>query len=61
MIGIFNRSHYDDVVTVGVLELAPEEVWRQRAVATVLVEALRRLDPSSPARLSASSSSIKSP
>jgi PPK2 family polyphosphate:nucleotide phosphotransferase len=29
-IGIFNRSHYEDVVTVGVMELAPEEVWRPR-------------------------------
>jgi PPK2 family polyphosphate:nucleotide phosphotransferase len=27
---IFNRSHYEDVVTVRVLELAPEEVWRPR-------------------------------
>ena len=95
MIGIFNRSHYEDVVTVGVLGLAPQEVWRRRpgrivecerlladdeftaayddaisgtstehapwyvipadrnwlrnlAVATVLVEALRRLDPTFP-------------
>jgi PPK2 family polyphosphate:nucleotide phosphotransferase len=30
MIGIFNRSHYEDVVTVGVLELAPREVWERR-------------------------------
>ncbi len=30
MIGIFNRSHYEDVVTVGVLGLAPEQVWRSR-------------------------------
>lgn len=29
-IGIFNRSQYEDVVTVGVLGLAPEEVWRPR-------------------------------
>jgi PPK2 family polyphosphate:nucleotide phosphotransferase len=29
-IGIFNRSHYEDFVTVGVMELAPEEVWRPR-------------------------------
>jgi PPK2 family polyphosphate:nucleotide phosphotransferase len=29
-IGIFNRSHYEDVVTVGVMELAPDEVWRPR-------------------------------
>ncbi|MBA3346994.1 MAG: polyphosphate kinase 2 family protein [Actinobacteria bacterium] len=30
-IGIFNRSHYEDIVTVRVLGLAPEEVWRRRA------------------------------
>ena len=29
-IGIFNRSHYEDVVTVGVRQLAPEPVWRKR-------------------------------
>ncbi len=29
-IGIFNRSQYEDVVTVGVMELAPEDVWRPR-------------------------------
>ena len=29
-IGIFNRSHYEDVVAVRVLELAPETVWRRR-------------------------------
>jgi PPK2 family polyphosphate:nucleotide phosphotransferase len=29
-IGIFNRSHYEDYVTVGVMELAPDEVWRPR-------------------------------
>ncbi len=29
-IGVFNRSHYEDVVTVGVLGLAPEEVWTRR-------------------------------
>jgi PPK2 family polyphosphate:nucleotide phosphotransferase len=29
-IGIFNRSHYEDVVTVRVRGLAPEEVWRRR-------------------------------
>jgi PPK2 family polyphosphate:nucleotide phosphotransferase len=29
-IGIFNRSHYEDFVTVGVMELAPEDVWRPR-------------------------------
>jgi PPK2 family polyphosphate:nucleotide phosphotransferase len=30
MITVFNRSHYEDVVTVRVKELAPEEVWRAR-------------------------------
>jgi PPK2 family polyphosphate:nucleotide phosphotransferase len=29
-IGIFNRSHYEDVVAVRIRELAPEEVWRRR-------------------------------
>jgi PPK2 family polyphosphate:nucleotide phosphotransferase len=29
-IGVFNRSHYEDIVTVGVLGLFPEEVWRGR-------------------------------
>ena len=29
-IGVFNRSHYEDIVTVGVLGLAPAEVWKRR-------------------------------
>ena len=29
-IGIFNRSHYEDVVVVRVKELAPPEVWGER-------------------------------
>ncbi len=29
-IGIFNRSHYEDVLVVRVAGLAPEEVWRPR-------------------------------
>ena len=29
-IGIFNRSHYEDVVAVRVQNLAPEEVWSRR-------------------------------
>ena len=29
-IGIFNRSHYEDVVTVRINELEPEKVWRRR-------------------------------
>jgi len=30
MIGVFNRSHYEDVLAVRVRELAPEPVWRAR-------------------------------
>ncbi len=30
MIGIFNRSHYEDVLIVRVRELVPEAVWRPR-------------------------------
>ena len=40
MIGIFNRSHYEDVVTVGVLGLAPEDVWRRRPERIVEFERL---------------------
>jgi PPK2 family polyphosphate:nucleotide phosphotransferase len=29
-IGIFNRSHYEDVVTVGLLDLVPKKVWQRR-------------------------------
>jgi PPK2 family polyphosphate:nucleotide phosphotransferase len=29
-IGIFNRSHYEDVVAVRMLSLAPEKVWKRR-------------------------------
>jgi PPK2 family polyphosphate:nucleotide phosphotransferase len=29
-IGVFNRSHYEDVLVVRVHELVPERVWRQR-------------------------------
>jgi PPK2 family polyphosphate:nucleotide phosphotransferase len=29
-IGIFNRSHYEDVVAVRMLELVPEKVWSRR-------------------------------
>jgi len=29
-IGIFNRSHYEDVLVVRVHDLVPEEVWRRR-------------------------------
>lgn len=30
MIGIFNRSHYEDVLVTRVENIVPEEVWRQR-------------------------------
>lgn len=30
MIGIFNRSHYEDVLVVRVEHIVPEEVWRPR-------------------------------
>ena len=30
-LGIFNRSHYEDIVAVRMWKLAPEEVWRRRA------------------------------
>ena len=29
-IGVFNRSHYEDVVAVRMHDLAPEDVWRRR-------------------------------
>ncbi len=29
-IGIFNRSHYEDVLVVRVMQLAPEKIWRAR-------------------------------
>ncbi len=31
-IGVFNRSHYEDVLVVRVLKLAPKEVWSKRYV-----------------------------
>ncbi len=40
VIGIFNRSHYEDVVTVRVLGLAPEQVWRRRPQRIVEFEQL---------------------
>jgi PPK2 family polyphosphate:nucleotide phosphotransferase len=30
MIGVFNRSHYEDVLVVRVHEIVPEKVWSQR-------------------------------
>lgn len=29
-VGVFNRSHYEDVVAVRMHEIAPEDVWRRR-------------------------------
>ncbi len=29
-VGVFNRSHYEDVVAVRMLDLAPKEVWERR-------------------------------
>ena len=40
MIGIFNRSHYEDIVTVRVLGLVPAEVWRPRTKRVVEFERL---------------------
>lgn len=40
MIGVFNRSHYEDVVTVRVLGLAPEEVWGPRPSRIIQFERL---------------------
>jgi PPK2 family polyphosphate:nucleotide phosphotransferase len=30
LVGVFNRSHYEDVLIVRVRDLVPEETWRQR-------------------------------
>ena len=56
MIGIFNRSHYEDIVTVRVLGLVPPAVWKARAAAgqRVRTAARRRRDDRAqvlPARL----------
>jgi PPK2 family polyphosphate:nucleotide phosphotransferase len=40
MIGIFNRSHYEDIVTVRVLGLVPSAVWRPRGRRVVEFEHL---------------------
>ncbi|MGZ8782201.1 MAG: PPK2 family polyphosphate kinase [Gaiellaceae bacterium] len=40
MIGIFNRSHYEDVTTVRVLGLVPDGVWRRRPARIVEFERL---------------------
>lgn len=38
LVGVFNRSHYEDVVAVRMHELAPEEVWRRRPTHIVEFE-----------------------
>jgi PPK2 family polyphosphate:nucleotide phosphotransferase len=40
MVGIFNRSHYEDIVTVQVLGLVPADVGRRRAKRVVEFERL---------------------
>lgn len=40
MVGVFNRSHYEDVLVVRVDGLVPEPVWRQRYAAIRDFEAL---------------------
>jgi len=40
MIGVFNRSHYEDVLVVRVEELVPEPVWRARYGHIVAFERL---------------------
>jgi len=37
-IGVFDRSHYEDVLVVRVDELVPEEVWRSRYAEIVAFE-----------------------
>lgn len=39
-IGVFNRSHYEDVLVVRVAKLVPEKVWRRRYAAINDFEAL---------------------
>jgi PPK2 family polyphosphate:nucleotide phosphotransferase len=39
-IGIFNRSHYEDVLVVRVHDLVPEKVWRERYAHINAFEAL---------------------
>ena len=40
MIGVFNRSHYEDVLIVRVHQLAPKKVWKKRYEAINAFEAL---------------------
>ncbi len=39
VVGVFDRSHYEDVVVVRVQELVPERVWRPRFLEVVDFEA----------------------
>ena len=39
-VGVFNRSHYEDVLAVRVRHLAPESVWRPRYAQIVAFERL---------------------
>ena len=39
VVGVFDRSHYEDVVVVRVDELVPESVWRPRFLEVVDLEA----------------------
>ena len=41
-IGVFNRSHYEDVLVARVAELVPEATWRARYAHIVAFEALLR-------------------
>ncbi len=41
-IGIFNRSHYEDVLVVRVEELVPKQVWKKRYAAINAFEAASR-------------------
>ena len=38
MVGVFNRSHYEDVLAVRVRKLAPESVWRPRYAQIIAFE-----------------------
>lgn len=39
-VAVFNRSHYEDIVAVGVKKLAPESVWKRRYEHVVNFERL---------------------
>ncbi len=69
-IGIFNRSHYEDVLVVRVEELVPKQVWKKRYAAINAFEAAPRerghdrrqaLPATSPRRSRPSASASASP